>query len=382
MFGAHCRGSMNVGPALMLVVFLAVLLAVLVAAPLAAEPPLIEAIKADDLPRVRTLIDQGADAGEQDRTGLTPLYHAIVSGQAEIVRILLDAGADPGAFIFPEGPPLPWGSDALALALSRRAWGVVDVLLVAGVDDEPLHRYRSYQVQRAFSESDPDALEDILSRFVSSRPTLSEVLWYEQSEPGLQVVAGRYYSGLADGSYNLVHALRDLGDSQEICYFGRPEIQLPAATSELRDARVTDRYSVDKAFDANLATSWVEGVDGAGIGEGIVFAIPRDVIAIDIYPGYGEEAYFEPNNRLKSIDLRIFLLVHEITERVTVLSTRRVLSLTAEVADRSEFQTITVQLPEIRMLPQLGMLVAELVIRDVYPGSRYVDTCIAEIRVR
>jgi uncharacterized protein len=56
--------------------------------------PLHWAVRADDLPKVESLIRAGAKVNAADRYGITPLNLASVNGNAQIVRKLLDAGAD------------------------------------------------------------------------------------------------------------------------------------------------------------------------------------------------------------------------------------------------------------------------------------------------
>ena len=60
---------------------------------LAADAPLIDAVKAADIERVRTLIDEGADVQTAAPDGTTPLHWAAHGRQVEITRLLLGAGA-------------------------------------------------------------------------------------------------------------------------------------------------------------------------------------------------------------------------------------------------------------------------------------------------
>jgi hypothetical protein len=58
------------------------------------EPPLIRAVEAGDLARVRKLIARGTNVNVTDNDGGTALQSAAASGNYKMTRLLLDAGAD------------------------------------------------------------------------------------------------------------------------------------------------------------------------------------------------------------------------------------------------------------------------------------------------
>ena len=64
------------------------------AAPVAAEPPLVAAAKAGDLPSVTALLEAGATPDAHDRNRNTALIFAARDGRLEIARALIAAGAD------------------------------------------------------------------------------------------------------------------------------------------------------------------------------------------------------------------------------------------------------------------------------------------------
>jgi ankyrin repeat protein len=59
--------------------------------------PLHQAVRANDLEHVESLLRAGADVNRADRYGITPLYLAAVNGNPVVIRKLLDAGANPNA---------------------------------------------------------------------------------------------------------------------------------------------------------------------------------------------------------------------------------------------------------------------------------------------
>jgi ankyrin repeat protein len=60
-------------------------------------PAVIEAAQEADLPRLRQLLLQGADANTRDKDGRTPLMRAAEQGHLEVAKFLLERGADVNA---------------------------------------------------------------------------------------------------------------------------------------------------------------------------------------------------------------------------------------------------------------------------------------------
>ncbi len=135
-----------------------------------------------------------------------------------------------------------------------------------------------------------------------------------------------------------------------------PEI---TATSYLSDDGEPRRYAADRAFDGDPRTAWVEGVAGPGIDESIRIGFAADVTIreIRVMPGYFDRRWWAANNRVKEAVLRF-----DGGERQLVF------------ADVMEAQGT-------RFDPPITAREFTLVIRSVYPGSRWDDTCIAEIEL-
>jgi hypothetical protein len=123
-----------------------------------------------------------------------------------------------------------------------------------------------------------------------------------------------------------------------------------------------ENYPPINASDGDLQTAWVEGVKGDGIGEWLGFEATNnyDVSGIKIINGYtkSDDLYYA-NNRIKKI--RIELPDNTVIESQLINGT-------------PDYQTIdfkkVVDVKNIR-----------IIILEVYPGSKYHDTCISEIKV-
>jgi hypothetical protein len=76
-------------------ILLLLVFSVLSTTALQAQTPLIEAIKAKELPQVQRLVEEGMDVNAMDANGATPLMWAAYQGDLEMVKWLVDNGADP-----------------------------------------------------------------------------------------------------------------------------------------------------------------------------------------------------------------------------------------------------------------------------------------------
>jgi hypothetical protein len=120
-------------------------------------------------------------------------------------------------------------------------------------------------------------------------------------------------------------------------------------------------YGPDSAFDGNSNTAWVEGSSGQGIGAFMVleFDSPRTVSKLTIRNGYAKNGdIYGKNSRVKDIDIRF----------------SDGSSQEARLSDISGAQTITFDRPVRAKWVQIE-------IRSVYPGWKYSDTAINEVRV-
>lgn len=110
---------------------------------------------------------------------------------------------------------------------------------------------------------------------------------------------------------------------------------------------------------------WVEGVNGPGIGEWISFSYTYASTSFYIVNGFYDPYrpyLFKKNNRVKNFELIAYDKCDGKLEKKFIN--------TYTLADTSELQKIV--LPE-------GWTHFKLIIKSVYPGTAYDDTCIAGI---
>lgn len=170
----------------------------------------------------------------------------------------------------------------------------------------------------------------------------------------------------------------------------RPGEYIAASVEHLASSFLVDnddyfRYHTGAAFDGDLGTSWVEGRDDAGIGDSVLYRIPLldedGPFEISIFPGYGEERFFSRNNRLRRVRLEwyrgdIMDVPFGRGGPYLILQSSETLSVS------NDFDWVTVPVPAevVPQSPHQPPNYLRIVIEQVYPGSDWDDTCIAEVR--
>ena len=119
-------------------------------------------------------------------------------------------------------------------------------------------------------------------------------------------------------------------------------------------------YKPSNLIDDDKATAWVEGVEGSGIGEWVMFQNDEEALisSIALTNGFTKSAdLYDKNNRVK--DIKIEFSNGE--------------AINVQLSDGiTDLQEITLENPILTDY-------VKFTIMDTYPGSNYDDTCISEI---
>jgi uncharacterized protein (DUF1330 family) len=122
-----------------------------------------------------------------------------------------------------------------------------------------------------------------------------------------------------------------------------------------------NNYGARNLIDGRDDTAWVEGSGGQGEGDFVVieFDTPRTVRGLTLHNGYAKNAdIFGKNSRVKDVELRF--------------STGD--SIDATLTDKMGEQRVSLSRP-------VKAKWVQLIIRSVYPGWKYSDTALNELRV-
>ena len=142
-----------------------------------------------------------------------------------------------------------------------------------------------------------------------------------------------------------------------------------AIKSVTASSSLGEKYPAENLIDGTYM-SWAEGEEGSGIGCRIEIEFKRphffddytNYACIDIVNGFGDVKYFHQNNRVKDMNLWI----DDEPEPVKIT-----------LFDRHREQTIVLR----KYLGNRFVKKLTFEILSVYPGTKYDDTCIAEIHI-
>ena len=126
------------------------------AAARAADPGLIEAVKAGEVETVRALLDGGADVDAPASDGATALHWAVHRDDVGLVDLLLEAGADVTV-------ANRYGVQPVALAAENGSAAILDKLLRAGADANAALPGGETALMTAARTGHPDALRVLIA---------------------------------------------------------------------------------------------------------------------------------------------------------------------------------------------------------------------------
>ena len=132
--------------------------------PLRAEE-LLQAAYENDLERVRSLIESGADVTKSNRYGVTPLSLACQNGNAGMVRLLLEKGADPNT-------ALNGNETALMTASRTGKVDCVELLLNAGAKVNEKERNGQTAIMWAAADGHLEVVKALLKKGAEFRAPL------------------------------------------------------------------------------------------------------------------------------------------------------------------------------------------------------------------
>lgn len=160
-------------------------------------------------------------------------------------------------------------------------------------------------------------------------------------------------------------------------------------------------YAWESIRDKNLTTAWVEGSSGDGIGEWVIIPIKGTyqyldyeddisdkqlLIKLQINNGFCKnERTFNNNNRVKKAKITIYevpLIAYEDYRGTQALDEPSIMHETEIlIEDTMNQQSFSFNCsPKASFLEGSLYLYVQLTILDVYPGKKYQDTCISELK--
>lgn len=139
-----------------------------------------------------------------------------------------------------------------------------------------------------------------------------------------------------------------------------PTHLIKASASSFLDASKVSGYKPGNVLDGRSNTAWSEGAPGWGLGQWIhlEFTDWVEMTGISIINGYAKAGVYAKNGRVMDATL--------------IFSDGS--SQTMRLSDTSQEQWVTLSRP-------VRTDSVRLVIDSVYPGTKWQDTCISEIRV-
>ena len=206
------------------------------------------AVHQDDARLVALLLEAGADADAASRYGVRPLSLAAENGSAAVVERLIDAGADPDT-------TLRGGETALMTAARTGDAATVRALLVRGADPDARDRFRGQTaLMWAAARDNADAVRalaemgaDVHARTATAeRPAGGNRLFYAPPPTGFTALMFAARGGRLDALRVLLEAGADVNDTLSD---GQSALVVAVANANWALAD----YLLDRGADPNLA---------------------------------------------------------------------------------------------------------------------------------
>lgn len=152
----------------------------------------------------------------------------------------------------------------------------------------------------------------------------------------------------------------------------------PGSQAALRADDHACTYAAMNLTDGDPSTAWCEGTTGEGIGEAALVEWTGKPGGIEVRNGYARSAdTFANNGRARRIEVIVLgpgtaLPVQgDVVEAVAVIARHEV-----DLADRNEGQPVA--LPPLPTGASPGFVAIRIL--SVWPGTKWQDTCISELR--
>ncbi len=351
--------------------------------------PLYYAVNKGNVEIAKLLILKGADVHTYEFEGITLLAVAVSNNDVDMAGLLLAKGADPKA-ICSEG--MEENFTPLSLAMENGNREILDLFIASDKSIEKAEiemGLLEIQLRKATDRNDFSTADSILSDGnISLENSMSILLRFTYGSADYRELIRKYGpDDMAEGRLNVLDYLINEGgitwDYREDP--GCPSLEFPLATTFLHHKSQPFRYAPGNAFDGNPGTSWVEGVDKAGIGQKIAFEIGEDAKILSILPGFGVGKYFKKNNRIKRANLSIYVLVGSASQFILTVGFLKEKSFETELffEDQMDYQDFEINLPALSSFEGVpaGGYIAVIEILEVFPGTDWDDACIAEIKI-
>ena len=284
----------------------------------------------------RLLFDLGAQIGSR-----TTIEAAVESGSVDMVKLFVEKGIDPLKARIR-------GYTPLTLASARGNLKIVRYLLANGASPD------GADVFHAVFHGHLDTANALISAGALLPVDEEKFELYPWN-------MGEYYS--PEYATIIDAAVQSGADLGALGRRGSVSVEEVWATSALPDEGEKYHYGPDQAFDGDAATAWNEGTDGSGEGEElkISFGIPVSADRIEFMAGYFDARWFGANNRVKAFAVQL------------VLGEETILRTKVQLRDEMVSQYIELDRP-------IAFTEARFSVEEVYPGNRWNDLAIAEIR--